>query len=390
MSRNKPRGGTRAVPAKPLSRRINFKWVVLILLGLGIGSYMLFLVSCNQGAVACYTQARALLERDPDQCERLAEQAIITAVGSYPEAQLLRSRAFAAMGQWDEALGVWSLIGNSERCQTEDLTAFGEAALGASQWKFADEVLRVAVAKRDQSGGRARELLIKLELRFDRKEDALRLCEEWQKFDPAAPIPWMMAGDIHMTGMRLGNALDDYRQVLQRSPSPELERDARGSLAQLLVVIGDREARKEFDRLSAKAPLTGKLQLSHVQLLRMEGRTEEALAEINRYISQSGSSAEALKLNGMLLLDLDRTNEALVDLQKAVQVNQFDIIAQHKLGEAYQRSGDPMAAQPHLDAARKMTEATYRISEVEDLLRQDPSNNKLQKELAGLRAILGR
>lgn len=390
MSRNKPRSGTRAIPAKTSSRRIKFKWVGLILLGLGICSYVLFLVSCHQTAVASYTQARSLLDRDPDRCEQLAERAILNAVGNFPEAQLLRSRAFAAMGQWDEALGAWSLIKNPAQCQTDDLTALGEAALGASQWKIADEAFRAAIARKEQSTGRARELLIKLELRFDRKEDALRLCEEWQKFEPTAPLPWIMAGDIHAATMRLGDAVVDYRQALQRSPSAELEQEARSSLAQLLVVIGDHEARKEFDRLAAKSPLTGKLQLSYVQLLRMEGRTEEALAEINRYMSQSGNSAEAWKLSGILLLDLDRTKEAVADLQKAVQVNPFDIIAQYKLGEAYRGSGDPKSAQPHLDAAQKMTEAAYRISEVEELLRQDPSNSKLQKELSGLRAILGR
>jgi hypothetical protein len=77
------------------------------------------------------------------------------------------------------------------------------------------------------------------------------------------------------------------------------------------------------------------------------------------------------------------------DLNDSVKANPFDIGVHHKLSQAYLQSGDPAAAQPHTEASRKLTDGTYGISEVEELLNDDPSNIKLQRELASLRGHSG-
>lgn len=294
-------------------------------------------------------------------------------------------------GEWEAALGCFSLIRDLKTCDATDLLALGESALQAGEWKVAADSLNASLAKPGSHGSRARELLVRLDLQFLRTEEALQRCREWQAAEPDAALPWAISGDIKTSRIDFASALHDYRQALQRSPSPTLQTEIRSSLAQLLVHTGDTvAARREFDDLISAGPLSGKLQLCYARLLRTEGRNSEALAEIDQHILRNGPSAESLKLRGIIHLDEGQVNDAVRDLKASVKANPFDIGAQHKLGQAYLQSGDPDTAQPHLEASRRMTEATYRISALEEDLLQDPSNDRLKRELASLRAILGR
>ncbi len=373
------------------TRRYGMKVLGLTLLGLGLCSFLYYQYSSRLAARADYVRARELLAQDPREAERLAELAVDNAGGNYPAAQLLRCRALAMTGEWEAALGCFSLIRDFKTCDATDLLALGESALQAGEWKVATESLAASLAKPGTHASRARELLIRLDLQFRRPEDALRRCREWQVAEPNAALPWEISGDINTSRINFASAMHDYRQALQRSPAPALQTEIRSSLAQLLVHTGESvAARREFDKLIDAAPLTGKLQLSYAQLLRTEGRNLDALAEIDQHILRNGPSSESLKLRGIIHLDEGHVSEAVRDLKDSVKANPFDIGAQHKLAQAYLQSGDPAAAQPHSDASRKLTDATYRISEVEEQLNRDPSNSKLQRELASLRAILGR
>ena len=91
-----------------------------------------------------YVRARSQLSQHPSQCERLADQAIMKAGGNYPEAQLLQCRAFAAMEEWDAALGGFSLIKDTTRCSSEALLDLGAKALEAQQLQLADRAFQAA------------------------------------------------------------------------------------------------------------------------------------------------------------------------------------------------------------------------------------------------------
>jgi tetratricopeptide (TPR) repeat protein len=380
-------------PGKPSlrTRRYGMKALGLTLLGLGLCSLLFYQYSSRLTARADYLRARESLVHDPREAERLAELAVDNAGGNYPEAQLLRCRALAMTGEWEATLGCFSLIRDFKTCAPQELVELGESAVQAGQWKVAEESLVASLAKPGSHTSRACELLIRLDLRFRRTEDALQRCREWQVAEPMAALPWAISGDINTSRIDFASAMHDYRQALQRSPSPALQTEIRSSLAQLLIHTGETvAARREFDKLLDAGPLTGKLQLSYAQLLRTEGRNIDALAEIDQHVSRNGPSAESLKLRGIIHLDEGHVSEAVRDLKDSVKANPFDIGAQHKLAQAYLQSGDPAAAQPHSDASRKLTAATYRISEVEEQLIGDPSNSKLQGELASLRAILGK
>ena len=344
----------------------------------------------NESARSCYQRAQSVLPQDPRQAERLAERAVLKAGGNYPAAQLLQCRALAATEQWDAAYGGLSLIKDTSTCNPDELLALGETALNAGQFDLAARALRGARVP-GSSLSRATELLVRLELQFRRTDEALALCQEWQNSLPDAYLPWVIAGDVAKSSVDLGAAIAAYREALKRSPPAAIATEVRSSLAQLLVLTGDVvAARKEFDTLLKVGPLQGKLQLMHAQLLRLEGRLDEALTEVEHSLKASGSTPEALKQRGIIKLDLGRVKEALADLEQSVKGNPYDVGTHHKLAQAHLRLGQKQAAQPHLDQARRLTDATIRISDVQNLLRTDPDNQQLQQELRELSKTLGR
>lgn len=363
------------------------KWIVpgLILMGVLATGYWVFAPSR-----ADLSRARALLDTDPAAAEQLAEQAVVNAGGNYPEAQLLQCRALAATGQWNAALGGMSLIQDTSQCDPEELLDLGRRAMNAGEWKLAEVSLQAASARASPALSPALDQLVRLQLRFQRLEEAMALCRDWQQRAPDAAVPWAIAGDLEMAAVNFGAAIADYRQALHRKPPADLEYDVRSSLAQILVLSGDATAaRIEFDLLMQAKPLTGKLQLSYVQLLRLEGRFDEGLAEVDRYLQRSGSNSESLKLRGILQLDVGHAELAIGDLKQSVGLNPYDIGAEHKLAQAYLQAGDGDSARPHLERARKMTDATYRISDVQQRLQANPTDPGLQQELKDLKAILG-
>ncbi len=314
---------------------------------------------------AQYQQALTILETDPAHAEKLAESAIAEAWDDYPEAQLLQCRALAALGQWHMALGAFSLIEDTSKCDPAFLFDLGEKSFKDGEWKLAELALQATARQTGTMQTRALELLIQLHLKFHHLPEVLLLCREWQRVDPEAALPWAIVGDLEASAVELGPAIADYREALRRSPPSDLERTTRSSLTLLLVLTGDTvAARREFDVVLKTTSLPPTDQLIYAQLLRLEGRSDEALKEIDSYLSRAGADSESLKQRGIIHLDAGRLEQALADLKESVQMNPRDIGAQHKLAQVYTRLGNDEAAKVHRDEGRRLSEAADRASEL--------------------------
>lgn len=318
----------------------------------------------NDQARAQYQQGLEILETDPARAEQCAETAISESWADYPEAQLLQCRALAALGQWHMALGGFSLIKETSKCDPAQLFDLGEKAFQEGEWKLAELALQATASRTGSLRTRALDRLVQLHLKFQHPAEVLVLCREWQRVDPDAAAPWAIVADLQATAVELGPAISGYREALRRAPPKDLDRKIRSSLARLLVLTGDTAAaRREFDVMLAIKPLPPADQLIYVQLLRLEGRTDEALQEINDYISRGSADAESLKQRGIIHLDAGRLEPALADLKRSVQMNPRDVGAQHKLAQVYTRLGNDEAARHHREEVRRLSEAAQQTSD---------------------------
>jgi tetratricopeptide (TPR) repeat protein len=338
---------------------------------------------------ASYRRALPLLEKHPEDCERLAEQAVTRANGDYPCAQLLQCQALGALGEWDAALGGFALIEDTTTCSLTSMLNFAEKALEANQLQLADRVLRRVRASNPHQS-RIAESQVRLCMKLQRPNEALAVCRDWQQLDPTSALPVATAADIETFRLQLGPAIAGYTKALQLIGSSDLKLRIRRSLANLLVHTGDLAgARTQFNTLIMIEDLKGEAHLDYIQLLRFECRFDDSLREINRYIDDNGNAPEALKRRGQIWLDLGNLDNALDDLKTAATMMESDIAVHHLLAQSFIRKGQPELSKPHQEKSRRLTAVKFRISELRELLREDPANKKLASELQQLSSKSG-
>jgi tetratricopeptide (TPR) repeat protein len=330
-------------------------------------------------------RARTQLEHNPQEADRLAEQAVVAAGGDYPAALLLRSRAMAAQQRWDEALGAFSLIAHPERCESADLQALARAAREAHE-EFLAKMVFEARSKRPADEPQALRDWIPFEIELARDAPAEVHVRRLQQLAPDDPDGWMLAGELRVAQGRIGPAIADYRAARQRCPATDPRaRNLRRELVPLLMQAGLRdEARQELDQLLRSGDPDTATLLQQVYLLRMEGQTDEAEQTLDQLRETSRDEPRVLLLQGLLSLDRSHPQEAIGPLERVVALQPRNKEAHYKLAEAYDQTGNTAAAARHRDESRRLTDLSLRLLQVRKKLEQSPEDARLREELRRL------
>src|SRR3989440_11228908 len=111
------------------------------------------------------------------------------------------------------------------------------------------------------------------------------------------------------------------------------------------------DAEKAYRQLLAEHPDLKPGWAECFELLRSQGRSEDALRLAESARAQFGDSAFALALKGAALIELERYREALATLEQAVEADPDLALIWHELGDAAFRLGDGNRALLALDRA---------------------------------------
>jgi len=336
-----------------------------------------------------YQQARELLPSDPGQADALLIRSIDAAGGNFPEAQLLRCRLLGAQGRWIEALGGFTLIADTSKCPAEELAGLAQEAAAANELLLAEKAGDAAVQQKPQREEWLRPL-VSVKYRLKKFDDLLKLTRQWSEASPGNPQPWEITAQTCKEMMRMQEAIDAYREAIQRTTDREQILRFRGDLLNLLIDAGDVEgARAEMDILLAAPPVTDKLRTRHAHLLRLEGDSPAALREIEEVLKTSPDSIAALMLHGILLLDEGQVEPAAADLERVVRADRYNKEAHYKLAQAYLRLNQPEKAQPHLEQSERLTEMSIEILNLIGKAKEDPDNAAIRSQIAKLYEQIG-
>ena len=299
-------------------------------------------------------QAQELWRADPTQAEALLQQSIERSGGDFPDAQLLRCRVLGALGHWPEALGCFSLIGSPAGCDQECLLELATEADAAGQNLLASLALEAA----DRPGPKqvdCLKALVSLEQATAQHDKLLGHCRQLQSLAPADAWAWRVEVQLHRFRKELRPAIDACRRALRSNIDEPDVRELRGELAGLLMESGElTEARSEMDRLLAIAGAPADLKIKNAYLLRLEGKSQEALAAIEQVFDRAPSTA-ARMLRGILYFDAGRCQDAADDLERVIAEQPLNKEAHYKLSQAYFKLGDQEAAQRHLQESQRLT-----------------------------------
>ena len=337
-----------------------------------------------------FDEAQAEFSSHPERAEMLLERSVAAAGGDFPEAQLLHCRALGAIDRWDAALRAFRQIEKPSRCEPRQLLSLAQEA---EQAGVAPLVL-MALEAADRKGPEQAAVLkrrILLMLQDGASGEVLELCRRLERLDPDDPFPWEAEGRILQHTKRPLGAVRAFREALKRKPDERQRLAIRLELASQLMDAGElAAARVEIDRLLAHPAAAIAARNKDVYLLRLEGRTAEALDQINRILADAPGWAPAHMMRGILLLDLQRYGEAADDLSRAVAAQPFNREARYKLAQAYARLKQPEKAARELEASRKLTETEIEIQSLESQLRRNRSDGKLADRLVELYEQVGR
>ena len=337
-----------------------------------------------------FDQAQAEFASHPERAEELLDRSVAAAWGDFPEAQLLRCRALGAIDRWDAALGLFSLIEEPSRCEQRGLLSLAQEAEQAGVAPLALMALEAADREGPQQAAVLKHRIV-LGLQEGQRGEVLERCRRLEQLDSEDPFPWEAEGRILQQTKRPVGAIRAYREALKRKPSERQGLAIRVELVSQLVDAGELErARIEIDRLLANPATAEAVRVKDAYLLRLEGRTAEALDQINRVLAAAPDWAPGLMLRGLLYLDLERYGEAADDLGRAVAALPYNKEGRYKLAQAYAKLKQPEKAAREFEISRKQTEAEIEVHSLEAQWKRNRSDRELADRLVELYEQVGR
>lgn len=139
-------------------------------------------------------------------------------------------------------------------------------------------------------------------------------------------------------------AVETCRTALQREISAADAAELRLRLAEESIKLGNAaEARRALTPLQAQGAAPPMFTPLWARMLRLEGKSDEALAFLLSTLPPNHENASAYQALGMLKFDLGRYPEAFADFQAAGALDPYDDVTQFKLAECARLLGDRTA-----------------------------------------------
>jgi tetratricopeptide (TPR) repeat protein len=227
--------------------------------------------------------------------------------------------------------------------------------------------------------------LVPVRLVLGHDELALVDCRRLAALDPNLAAPHAAEARVLRSRREILAATAAYRAALTRAKEVAEAAVLRRELVELLVQQGSvAEARREFDQLPHGQFDNADLALLRAYILRFEGRSREALHDVNDFLAVYPKHADAILLRCTLKFDLADYQSAVADLRLLTEINPFHKEAHYLLGQAYLRLGSAAAAKLHLETSQRLAAALEEIRTLEGQADRDPPNAQVQLRLAEL------
>ncbi|MFN0054434.1 MAG: tetratricopeptide repeat protein [Planctomycetales bacterium] len=363
------------------------RWPLAATLLIGFGAVLVGLIAwfvMRPQPDRLLKRALAVAERDPVAAEGLLRRAIQVSRSGYPDAQLALCLVLVSRGQWEAALEQWREV-DRDRCRADMLLAFGREALQAKHRSAARDILESLAERNAPQGAEALELLITEYYDCDQLHSAIDAARRLVRREPNNPDGWRQLGKLLKDVYREEEFVQTMRDAMSRDVSEDERREFAHRLVDALIANGDAAAAWQLVReLQRSEGDSTRVRGYEIDLYRLEGEPEQALAALNQIFSEIQMERSAYFTRGSIYLDLRRLEEAVRDLETAVARDPSNDFPRAALADALRRLGKT-------DEARRQREIAERIhakrSRYDKLLRRrpaDPHNREIYEELVGL------
>ena len=234
-----------------------------------------------------------------------------------------------------------------------------------------------------------------------RSLDALDAARQLTDASPNDPRWWRLLSGLYEEQDDIVYAIDAYRRALQNELPLADELSMRHKLVEQLMFLGDAPAaRHEFKQLETRveddASLASRrseqtrLDVERARLLRLEGHPRGALDSLNRALTTLGDAPLAIRLRGIILMDLGEVENATSDLEHAARELPYDEIVHYTLSAAYRRLGRTKDADRHLQRYQQIHDAHLEIQRIKRDADERPMSDEQRQRLAQLYKAVGK
>ncbi len=332
----------------------------------------------HPGAEYRLRHAQALLGRGEwDRAEQIAQ--VLETDGYHDQAALLRAESlfrqakpFAVADQLPSAAPLlWRAIDECHKIATPGETRLEAVALVGQCYLFlknrreAEQALAFVLSERPDHVEAHRGLAV---LYSDQGAllPALWHLQQVARLDPRDGRPPRLMGLIYRQLMRYPEAIDAYREALDRDLTDQVAQEVREELADcFLKQLDCRQALETLDGCPAEANETGSYQALRAECLWGLGRVAEAKALLDKALADVPESVELLRLRAKLHLDAKEPQAAVTLLLQALDIDPQDTSSRYQLVQAYHllgRTADVAEQQRLLDEIDKRFKEMTRLS----------------------------
>ena len=281
---------------------------------------------------------KAMLSKNEAEQIELLQQSVDAADGDFPSAEIELCLVLARDGNWTEASTAMTQL-NRTQCSAADLLAYAKLSVQSEQWNTAEMALAAIQGTTHRLEERL-SLQCQLYAGMNRHKELIDAALELTKIAPETTRWWLQLGSIYAQKQNTLAEIQTYQAALSRAIPVTDIAEVRRRLLDCCIDAGDATlAREQFELLRQANVSDPRINVWQARLCHLEGRPAEALAAINAASDQIRDIPEAIRLRGILHLELGHYELAEHDLTRVMAMNPEDEIACFKLAEAWRLLG---------------------------------------------------
>lgn len=327
-----------------------------------------------------HTGRAALQQGDFDQAG--AQAALLENEDHFDHALLLRGEAALLQRDPARALDLLNRLQDRGELQLQAIPLVGRAHLALGNVREAQRTFAYLLTRRpdDLDGLRG---LAAAAFDLGAWPQAVDHCRQWAALDPRDGRPERLIGLMNKDLGRYPQAIEAYSTALGKNLTQEVRQEVREELAECR--LKQKEYREAYAALEGSPPeyrSRARFLVLWGDCQRGLGEGEEARRAAAAALAAAPADPAALRLQGRLLLEADRPEEALPFLEKAAAIPPKEFENHHLLGLAYARLGQTEAAKKHqreVDAIQGTMDALTKLTEA---LLRTPGDSAIHLELA--------
>ncbi len=303
-------------------------------------------------------------DENPAVAERILRQQLDRNPSQKSNISLALAWLDARRDDWDEAVSFFNQVETST-CRTDLLLKFASKASRSYRFKLANRALKPLRDRNVLETPEALQLLWRNYSAQGEREDALDSANELLKRQPSNHAFHLEMIKALKAAFLDVECVDEIRKIMQFNLPRNLQFEVDYLYLDQLIVLGDSQsAWKQVETIRSRFGNSIQLQAKIIDLYRAEGKLEQALELVTEIFSHVQQMPAAYLTRGSILLDLGRSDEAIVDLEKSIQLEPYNERSQFKLSEAYRSSGKNSLSEKHRQLGERIRRNRGRIIEL--------------------------